>query len=76
MSKPYSKGEIDYPEVGIITDEETAKFVKEHTHWWERLNYHRISDYTIAAQLLLMKIYDAPKKEKWFFREDFTEMWD
>lgn len=71
--KPYSDNCIDYPGVGIITDEDVAKFVKEHTHWWTRLNYHRMTDAALDAQLMLMKVVEPSeahtirKNGKWFF---------
>ena len=36
--REYSKNDIDYPGVGIITDEMVAKLVRKHTHWWQRLD--------------------------------------
>lgn len=68
-----SKGEIDYPGVGIITDLEVAKLVRKHTHWWDRLNYHKMTDAGLCAQLMLMKVYDQPKKKKWFFNRKLYE---
>ena len=68
----YSDNQIDYPGVGIITDEQVASFVKEHSHWWERLNYHRMCDYALLAQTILMGVItkeELPTKEKWFIRE-------
>ena len=69
-AKKYSDNYIDYPGVGIITDEQVAKFVREHTHWWERLDYHRMTDCALTAQCMLMGVYDIPEREKWFFTED------
>ena len=66
----YSTNYIDYPGVGIITDEDVAKFVKQHTHWWDRLNYHKMTDSAIEAQLFLMKVVKPPKKKKWFLGEE------
>ena len=66
----YSKNYIDYPGVGIITDEEVAKFVKQHTHWWDRLNYHKMTDAALEAELFLMRVVEPPKKKKWFLLEE------
>lgn len=53
--RKYSDCQIDYPGVGIITDEQVAKFVKEHTHWWERFDYHTKEE--------------LPDREKWYFTD-------
>lgn len=71
--KKYSEGYIDYPGVGIITDEDVAKMVKDHTHWWDRLDYHKVSDASILATGILMKVITPeeavgkPQKgKKWY----------
>ena len=72
MKRKYSENNIDYSGVGIITDEQVAKYVKEHTHWWERLDYHRVSDCTIAAQLILIGVIgeeEFPKRDRWYFTD-------
>lgn len=67
FKRKYSEGYIDYPGVGIITDEDVAKMVKDHTHWWDRLDYHKVSDASILATAYLMKVVEEPKEKKWFF---------
>ncbi len=66
----YSTNWIDYPGVGKITDGMVAELVRKHTHWWQRLNYHRMTDAGLEAQLMLMKVIKMPKKKKWFFGID------
>lgn len=68
--RKYSDNYIDYPGVGKITDEEVAKFVKEHTHFWDRFDYHKMSDAALEAQLFLMKVIEPPKKKRWFLGEN------
>lgn len=63
----YSENYVVYPDVGIITDEMVAKLVREHTHWWQRLNYHHMTDAGLEAQLVLMKIIEMPQDRKWYF---------
>lgn len=68
--KKYSDGCIDYPGVGVITDEDVYKLVKEHTRPMDRLDMHKVSDNAIAAQLILMKVVEPPeanKNGKWYF---------
>lgn len=67
--KEYSDGNIDYPGVGIISDNDVANFVKEHTHWWERLDAHWVSDCAINAMYMLMEVVEKPKKKKWYFSD-------
>ena len=72
MKRKYSECNIDYPGVGIITDEQVAKLVKEHTHWWERFDWHRVSDCALSAQLILMGVIgkeELPDREKWYFTD-------
>ena len=66
----YSNAYIDYPGVGIITDEDVYKLVRAHTHWWDRLNYKHMVDYGLCAQNILMGVYKVkdPSK-KWYFTE-------
>lgn len=47
FKKRYSDRYADCPGVGKITDEMVAKYVRNHTHWWDRLDYRKIID---AAQ--------------------------
>lgn len=71
--KEYSKNDIDYPGVGIITDEMVAKLVRKHTHWWQRLDYHRMTDAALEAQMILMKVIEPSechtikKNGMWYF---------
>lgn len=67
FKKRYSDGYADYPGVGKITDEMVAKYVRNHTHWWNRLDYHKISDASIAAFGMLAGYIEKPKKKRWFF---------
>lgn len=61
----YSDNWIIYDGVKI-TDMDVAKFVREHTHWYDRLNWHKMSDAGIEAQLFLMHVIEMPKKKKWY----------
>lgn len=63
----YSTGYADYPGVGRITDGMIAKFIRQHTHWWDRLDYHKISDASQLAFLMLAKVVKMPTKKKWYF---------
>lgn len=66
-------GEIIYPGVGTITDEEVANFVKEHTHWWDRLDPEFMTRATLLSQNMLMGVCKEPSKKDWKFPED---VWD
>ena len=35
LKNRYSKGWADYPGVGRIYDKDVAKYVRQHTHWWD-----------------------------------------
>lgn len=65
----YSKNSIDY-EGKIITDEDVAKFVREHTHWYDRLNWHKMSDAGLEAQLFLMGVIKEPLKKRWYLGDN------
>jgi len=74
--RKYSDNYIDYPNVGIITDEQVAQMVHKHTHWWERLDYHRICDCALAAQCMLMGVYKTPDRDKWYFTDEDVDGFD
>lgn len=67
FKKRYSDGYADFPGVGRITAEMVAKYVRNHTHWWDRLDCHKISDATITAFGMLAGYIEKPKKKRWFF---------
>ena len=62
----YSEAYSEYPGVGKITDKQIAEFVRQHTHWWDRLDYHKVSDASQMAFLMLAGVVETPK-EKWYF---------
>ena len=66
-------GEIHYPGVGIITDEDVYKYVKKHTHWWDRLDPEFVARATLLSQTFMVGYGNPPQKEKWKFPED---VWD
>lgn len=63
----YSKMWVDYPGKGKITDADVAAFVKKHTHWWDRFDYHKVSDSALLAQNILMGVVEEPKEKNWKF---------
>lgn len=63
----YSTGWADYPGVGKVTDKMIADYVRRHTHWWDRLDYHKVSDASQTAFLMLVGSVEVPKKKRWFF---------
>lgn len=63
----YSEGWADYPGVGRIYDADVAKFVKKHTHWWDRLDYHKMCDCAQLAFGMLADCIEKPKKKNWKF---------
>ncbi|MGN1368076.1 MAG: hypothetical protein ACI4WX_04345 [Aristaeellaceae bacterium] len=67
LKRKYSTGYADYPGVGRITDEMIAKYVRLHTHWWDRLDYHKVSDASQMAFLILCGAVKKPKKKRWYF---------
>jgi hypothetical protein len=70
----YSESWIDYPGVGKITDEDVRKFVREHTHWWQRLNYKHMVDWGLCAQNILMGVYKVKEPDKWYFSEEMENI--
>lgn len=63
----YSQMWSDYPGVGKIYDTDIAAFVKKHTHWWDRLDYHKMCDCAHMAFDLLAGVVPMPEKGKWYF---------
>ncbi len=59
MFKPYKlNGYIDYPGVGIITDEDVYKMVIKHSRLIDRLSPRKWVEMTFLAQAFLMKIIE------------------
>lgn len=67
LKRKYSTGYMVYPGVGKVTDEMIAEYVHQHTHWWDRLDYHKISDASQIAALILCGLVSEPKQKRWFF---------
>lgn len=65
--RKYSTMSSDFSDGIKVTDEDIAKYVKKHTHWWDRLDYHKVSDASQMAFLILSKTVEEPKKKRWFF---------
>ena len=66
-NKRYSDCWADYPGVCKIYDADIAKFVKKHTHWWDRLDYHKMCDCAQMAFDMLAGVIEQPKKKNWKF---------
>lgn len=59
MFKPYKlNGYIDYPDVGIITDEDVYKMVIKHSRLIDRLSPRKWVEMTFLAQAFLMKVIE------------------
>ena len=54
------------PRTGKVTDADIYAFVKKHTHWWDRLDAHFVSDCVLAATDILWGYVLCPVG-KWFF---------
>ena len=66
-SNRYSTGWADYPGVGRIYDTDVAKYVRRHTHWWDRLDYHKMCDCAQLAFGILAGYIEKPKKKNFEF---------
>ena len=66
-NKRYSDCWCDYPGVGKIYDTDIAAFVRKHTHWWDRLDYHKICDCAQMTFDMLAGVIPMPKKKNWYF---------
>lgn len=66
----YSNWITGYPNQKIyFTDMEVAKLVRAHTHWWDRLNYHKMCDAGHFAKDILCGKIEAPAKKNWTFND-------
>lgn len=63
----YSSSWADAPRTGKVTDAMIANYVKKHTHWWDRLDTHFVSDCVMQAYDILFGYVRPPKKGKWYF---------
>jgi hypothetical protein len=72
--KRYSDTWSTQPRVGKVYDREIAKLVKEHTHWWDRLDTHFICDCALVAQDIAWGYIEVPK-DKWYFGRGFYGRW-
>lgn len=67
----YSDGFCTFQDGLKVTDKQVAKYVKDHTTFWQRLDYHLMCDYAALAFNILCKAVDPPKKKNWKFGKDF-----
>lgn len=52
-----------------LRDLEIAQFVKQHSHWWDRLNYHKMCDACTYATGIMSGELEAPDKKNWTFND-------
>lgn len=62
----YSDGKTTFADGLVVTDHEVAAFVKKHSHWWDRLDYHKMCDAASEAFCMLCGATEIPKG-KWYF---------
>ena len=67
MLKHKMYGEVNYPEKGVITDEDVWQLVKKHSRFIDRLSNRKMVEMAIAAQLILFGIYE---EDGWFAEQD------
>lgn len=67
MLKHKMYGEADYPERGVITDEDVWQLVKKHSRFIDRINNRKMVEMAIAAQLILFGIYE---EDGWYANQD------
>lgn len=72
--KRYSDCWTNQPRTGKVMDADIAAFVKKHTHWWDRLDTHFVSDCVLEAMDILWG-YMEPPKGKWFFGKNYYGRW-
>ena len=62
-------GWINYPGVGIITDEEVYKLVKNHSRLIDRLNGAKMTEMVLFGQNILQGVFSKidPKDKSWKF---------
>ena len=67
FNRKYSTGSCTFENGLTITDEQIAKFVRQHTHWWDRLDYHKMCDAAQTAFNILAGCVEEPEKKRWYF---------
>ena len=73
-SERYSDVGYSFQDV-YFTDMDVAKYIKQHTHWWDRLDYHFVADCTQEAFLILSGHIYAPLEKRWYFGKRYTTHW-
>lgn len=74
FGRKYSENGAKFGDGRVITDKQIAKFVKDHTTWLQRLDYHFVSDCATMAFTILSGAIDMRKlnrKKNWKFGRDF-----
>lgn len=47
--KRYSDMACTFQNGKVVSDQQVYDYVKKHTHWWDRLDPHKISDAALLA---------------------------
>lgn len=73
FGRKYSENSAQFSDGQVITDKQIAKFVKNHTTWLQRLDYHFVSDCATTAFTILSGAIDMSKLKgkNWKFGKDF-----
>jgi len=74
FGRKYSESEAIFAGGRVIHDSDIARFVKKHTTWFQRLDYHFVSDCATMAFTILSGAVDMSalaKKKNWKFGKDF-----
>lgn len=63
------EGYIDYPGVGVISDEDVYKLVVKHSRFIDRLSKAKMVEMSLLGQTILMRIYKNvdPNDMSWKF---------
>lgn len=73
----YSSGVNEFSDPRIlVSDKDVAKYLRQHTHWWDRLDYHFIADCAHEVFLILSGHCAAPLEKNWKFGRRYVTHWN
>ena len=65
--KRYSDMVCTFQNGKVVSDQQVYDYVKKHTHWWDRLDPHKMSDAALLAFDILSGDVKVMNEDKFMF---------
>lgn len=65
--KRYSDMTCTFQNGKVVSDQQVYDYVKKHTHWWDRLDPHKMSDAALLAFDILSGDVKVMNEDKFMF---------